>query len=63
MNGLVRAFIALRNEFQLLQKPLAEPGFERFDLKRIASAATIEEVGQDLLILKGQRRFADETRQ
>jgi hypothetical protein len=58
INGLVLAFIARRNEFPSLQKPFAEPGFQPFDLSGIGLLYTVEEVGQDLLMLTAKRRFA-----
>jgi hypothetical protein len=63
MDGLVLAFIALKNEFRPLQKPLAEPGFKPFDLSALARRYSVEEVRQDLLMLTAKRRFAHETRQ
>lgn len=63
MDGLVLAFIALRNECRPLQKPSAEPGFKPFDLSALARRYTLEDVVQDQLMLTAKRRFAHETRQ
>jgi hypothetical protein len=55
MEKIVLALIALRNEFRPRQKPLAEPEFKLFDLSALARRYSLEEVGQDLLMLTAKR--------
>ena len=55
MEGIVLALIALRNEFRPLQKPFAEPEFKPFDLSALTRCYSVEEVGQDLLMLAAKR--------
>jgi hypothetical protein len=55
MDGLVLAFIALRNEFRPLQKPSAEPEFKPFDLSALARRYSVEDVVQDQLMPTANR--------
>jgi hypothetical protein len=55
MEGIVLALIARRNEFRPLQKPVAEPEFKPFDLSALARPYSVEEAGQDLLMLTAKR--------
>ena len=55
MEGIVLALVALRNEIRPLWKPAAEPEFKPFDLSALARRYSLEEVGQDLLMLTAKR--------
>jgi hypothetical protein len=47
--------IAPRNGFRPLHKPLAEPEFKPFGLSALARRYSVEEVGQDQLMLTANR--------
>jgi hypothetical protein len=55
MEGIILALIALRNGFRTLHKPLAEPEFKPFGLSALARRYSVEEVGQDQLMLTANR--------
>jgi hypothetical protein len=55
MEGIVLALVALRNEFRPLPKPAAEPEFKPFDLSALNRCYSVEDGGQDLLMLTAKR--------